>query len=428
MSSPMDSRLNRRQFIKALGGTVALAAAVGRTRFDWSSAYAQASGEPIIIGMSAPFSGPNAPAGEAQQRGALLAIDEINQAGGVLGGRPLQLVTRDNEHKQERAVPQTRELIEKEGAVGILGSTGSFIAIAVADTMQELKTPWIGLSTGGAQIIMNDQNPNWMFRVSSHDPWVAEFLVRWANEKLGATKIGIMNEDTGWGVPAIDDVKAALQKLNLQPTSTEKLKVGDADFTAQMARAKESGAEALVTFSNSVEAANALKAGQKLGYAPRLVSAWGLANPNFPSLAGPLADGTLVMQTFTWVNNSAPKAVQLLQKYVERWPEIKSATALPNPSYVANAYDAVHLFALAVEKAGAADGAKMRDAMEALPAYDGLIKMYEPPFTAERHDALMPDDYVMGEWKGTELQFLGTLKGEVPAAGAGAAGAATTTP
>lgn len=409
-------KITRRQFIRmSLAGTalVCLEApfkgySVGRLSPEILAA--QPSGEPIVIGMSAPFSGPNAPAGEAQQRGAELAIEEINDAGGVLG-RPFTLVTRDNEHKQDRAVAQTRELIEKEKAVGILGSTGSFIAIAVADTMQELKTPWIGLSTGGAKIIENKQNPNWMFRVSTNDPWVAEFLVRWATEKLGKTKIGILNEDTGWGVPAIEDVKAALQKKNLEPTSVDKVKVGEPDFTAQMLRARSGGSEVLVTFINAVEMANALKAGQKIGYQPQVVSAWGLANPNYPSLAGKLAEGTLVMQTFTWVNNKTSKAVALLERYMKKWPEIKNATTLPFPSFVANAYDATHLFAQAIERAGIADGAKIRDALEQLSRYEGLIKIYDPPFTPQRHDSLTPDDYMMCEWKGNELQLIGTLQG-----------------
>lgn len=411
-----DRKIGRRQFVKlGLAGSALLGLSGTLRGYGIVPGVARASGvgaaegEPIVIGMSAPFSGPNAPAGEAQQRGAQLAMEEINESGGVLGGRPLQLVVRDNEHKQERAVAQTRELIERVGAVGILGSTGSFIAIAVADTMQELKTPWIGLSTGGAKIIDNNQDPNWMFRVSANDPWVAEFLVRWTVEKLGITKIGILNEDTGWGVPAIDDIKVALAAQGLEPTSVDKMKVGETDFTAQMGRAKQAGTEAIVTFSNSVEMANALKAGQKLGYQPQVMSAWGLANPNYPTLAGELAEGTLVMQTFTWVNNAAPKAVGLLERYMEKWSAVTSASTLPFPSFVANAYDAVHLFALAIDKAGAADGALVRDALEQLESYEGLIKVYAPPFTPDRHDALTPDDYMMCEWKGEELQLVGTL-------------------
>jgi branched-chain amino acid transport system substrate-binding protein len=403
-SHQSNLNISRRGLIKAGIGS---AAALGLGARASRSVRAAQSGDPIVIGMSAAFSGPNASTGEAQLRGAQMAIDEINAAGGVLD-RPLSIVTRDNVHEQDKGVLQTRELIEKEGAVGILGSAGSFIAIAVADTMEELEVPWIGLSTGAAAIIDNGQDPNWMYRVSSNDPWVAEFLVRWSVEKLNMQKIGILNEDTGWGVPAIDDVTAALANVGLEPTSVDKVKVGDTDFTAQMLRAKDAGTEAIVTFTNSVEMANALKAGQKLGYQPRIVSAWGLQNPNYITLAPELGQGTLVMQTYTWVNAEEPKALDLLKRYTENWG-ITNPAEIPNPSYTADAYDATHLFALAIETAGEANGAAMRDALEQLPEYDGLIKNYAPAFTPERHDALTPDDYLMCEWKGDELVPLGTL-------------------
>jgi branched-chain amino acid transport system substrate-binding protein len=403
-SHRIHQNVSRRGLIKAGIGS---AAAIGLGGRITSAARAAQSGDPVVIGMSAAFSGPNASAGEAQLRGAQLAADEINAAGGVLG-RPLTIVTRDNVHEQDKGVLQTRELIEKEGAVGILGSQGSFIAIAVADTLEELEVPWIGLSTGAAAIIDNGQDPNWMFRVSSNDPWVAEFLVRWAVEKLNVEKIGILNEDTGWGVPAIDDVEAALKTVGLEPSSVDKMKVGDTDFTAQMLRAKDGGSEAIVTFSNSVEMANALKAGQKIGYQPQIVSAWGLQNPNFITLAPDLGQGTLVMQTYTWVNAEDPKALDLLNRYTEEWG-VANAAEIPNPSFTADAYDATHLFALAIETAGAANGAAMRDALEQLPEYAGLIKTYAPAFTPDRHDALTADDYFMCEWSGDELVPLGTL-------------------
>ena len=111
-----------------------------------SSVLAQNS--PIKIGLSAAYSGPNAQAGQTIQLGADLAIDEINAAGGVLG-RPLALVTRDNEHKLDRGVSQARELVEREGCSTILGSQGSFIGIALIDTMSELQVPWFGTSVGG---------------------------------------------------------------------------------------------------------------------------------------------------------------------------------------------------------------------------------------------------------------------------------------
>ncbi|HLN08098.1 MAG TPA: ABC transporter substrate-binding protein [Xanthobacteraceae bacterium] len=394
------ARVSRRAVLRALGAGAAVGS-LARPK-DWTAA---AANDPIKIGLSAAFSGPNAAAGEALQRGAELAMEDINGAGGVLG-RPLSLVIRDNEHKLDRGVAQTRELIEREGCVAILGSQGSFIGLAVIDTIHELKVPWFALAVGGVGIVEHKRTPNYMFRVATNDREVAKFLVGYAQDKLGAKRLGILNEDTGWGVPAIEDLRAALKARNLDPVSVDKMKVGDADFTPQMLRAKDAEADTLLSYSNAVEMANALKAGNKIGYRPKVVGAWGLANNTFPSLAGPLADGVLVMQTFTFVQNSRPKAQALLKRFTEKYP-VKDATAIPFPSYVGNCYDATHMIALAARKAGSTDGPALHAALEALGTYDGLIKTYTNPFSPERHEALGPQDYQMTVWNGPRLELIG---------------------
>ena len=396
--APAKVHISRRTILKAFGAGAALAPLAG-------GVPGAAAADPIKIGLSAAFSGPNASAGEALQRGAELAMEEINAAGGV-GGRQLVLVTRDNEHKLERGVAQTRELIEREGCFAILGSQGSFIALAVIDTIQELKVPWFGLAVGGAKIIENERKPNYMFRVATNDREVAIFLVSYALDKLGAKKFGILNEDTGWGVPAIGDLQAALKARNLEPASVDKMKVGDADFTAQMLRAKNAEADTILSYSNAIEMANALKAANKIGYKPQVLSAWGLANNTFPSLAGPLADGVMVMQTFTFVQNTRPKAQALFKRFSEKY-KITDPTQIPFPSFLGNSYDATHMIALAVKQAGSTDGEKLHSALESLGTYDGLLKTYNNPFSPDHHEALGPKDYEMTVWKGPRLELIG---------------------
>jgi len=399
-SGAVGHTISRRSALKLVGGAAAATVLGGRVGL-----VAAAGTDPVKIGLSAAFSGPNAKAGEAMQRGAELAIEEINKGGGVLG-RELVVVTRDNEHKLERGVAQTRELIEREGCVAILGSQGSFIGMAVIDTIHELRVPWFALAVGGVGIIENGRKPNYMFRVATNDREVAKFLVNYGTDKLGGKRIAVLNEDTGWGVPAIDDLKAALKARGLEAVAVDKMKVGDSDFTPQMLRAKNANADVVATFSNSVEMANALKAANKIGYKPKVVSAWGLANPTFPSLAGPLAEGVMVMQTFTFVNNNRPKAQGLLKRYMEKYKDTKDAMELAMPSFVADSYDATHMIALAVKKAGGTEGPKLHAALESLGAYEGLIKTYTQPFTPERHEALGPDDYMMTVWRGTRLELI----------------------
>ena len=199
------------------------------------------------------------------------------------------------------------------------------------ETIHELKVPWFGLAVGGVGIIENKRTPNYMFRVATNDREVAKFLVKYGKDKVGGKKFGVLNEDTGWGVPAIADLEAR-QGEGARPGSADKMKVGDSDFTPQMMRAKNADADAILSFSNAVEMANALKAGNKMSYKPKVLSAWGLANPTFPSLAGPLADGVMVMQTFTFVQNTKPKAAALFKRFTDKYKDTKDANEVPFPA------------------------------------------------------------------------------------------------
>jgi branched-chain amino acid transport system substrate-binding protein len=104
------------------------------------------------------------------------------------------------------------------------------------------------------------------------------------------------------------------------------------------------------------------------------------------------------MQTFTFVQNTRPKS-QALSK--------RDATEIPFPSFLGNSYDATHMIALALQRAGSTDGEKLLGALEALGTYDGLIKTYSNPFSPDRHEVLGPDDYEMSVWKGPRLELIG---------------------
>ena len=101
-----------------------------------------------------------------------------------------------------------------------------------------------------------------------------------------------------------------------------------------------------------------------------------------------------MIQTFTFSGNDSPVAAAKLAALKEMFPEIQSAADVTPAVGIANAYDAMHLTALAIQNAGSTDGPAIRDGFYAIGRHEGLIKTYVTPFTPENHDALGPDDYV----------------------------------
>jgi branched-chain amino acid transport system substrate-binding protein len=146
-----------------------------------------------------------------------------------------------------------------------------------------------------------------------------------------------------------------------------------------------------------------VKSRAKIGWEVPMVSHWGISGGRFAELTGELSDGVAFLQTYSFFGKQNERGVALLKalkdKYGAKGPEEVTA-----PVGVANAYDGMHLVALAIEQAQAAEGPKIRDALEGLKAeYPGLIKMYRRPFSPEQHDALTDDDYLMVVWKGGQI-------------------------
>jgi branched-chain amino acid transport system substrate-binding protein len=140
-----------------------------------------------------------------------------------------------------------------------------------------------------------------------------------------------------------------------------------------------------------------------MGWNVPVISHWGPSGGRFTELAGPSAEKVHFIQTFSFSGNPSAKAVAVLDALKKKYPEIKSVADVTPAVGIANAYDAMHLTALAIAKAGSTEGPKIREGFYQIGTYDGLIKTYDKPFTAENQDALSPSDYIFTYFKGDEI-------------------------
>jgi len=148
--------------------------------------------DPVKIGHVAALSGGSAQSGEAITRGLTIAIDEINAKGGVLGGRKLELVQRDDESTPPKGLTAARELVFKEKVAVIFGGIDSPVALAMVPLLNKEKVPHMAVWAAGTGITRNGANPNFIFRVSAVDVLVDVKLLQYANEKFGAKKAGLI--------------------------------------------------------------------------------------------------------------------------------------------------------------------------------------------------------------------------------------------
>lgn len=336
------------------------------------------SGEPIKVGLAGPFTGGSSPMGVSMRDAIRMAVDEINSAGGVLG-RSIQLVERDDEAKNERGVQIAQELIHREKVVAALGYINTGVTMAAAPFYEEAKVPMI--TPGPTGTALTTQFPGYVFRVSLPDSIQAEMIADEAVKRQGYKKLAILADSTNYGQLGREDMTAALAKRAIKPVAVEKFNVRDVDMTAQLLRAKNAGAEAILTYAVGPELAQIANGMSKLGWKVPMIGSHTLSMPNFIENAGTNSEGAIFPQAF--VEGQTAKGTAFVGNYKKRY-KLDRIAAL---GWAAPGYDSVYLLAAAIKQAGSTDGSKVRAALEDLKEpVDGVLMRYQQPFSKGSHE------------------------------------------
>lgn len=246
----------------------------------WS--FSATAAEPIKVGVSGPFTGGSSSMGVSMRDGVKLAVAEINKAGGVLG-RQLLLVERDDEAKNERGVQIAQELINKEKVVATVGYINTGVALASQRFYQEAKIPVMNNVATGTLVTQQfkDQPENYIFRNAAHDSIQAPMIVEEAITRRGYKKVAILADSTNYGQLGRADLEKALDLKGVKPVAVEKFNIKDVDMTAQLLKAKEAGAEAILTYGIGPELAQIANGMTKLGWKVPMIGSWTLSMANF---------------------------------------------------------------------------------------------------------------------------------------------------
>jgi branched-chain amino acid transport system substrate-binding protein len=379
--------------VRSLAGGMALSAGA-----LVSSVFA--TDEPIRIGLNADISSVNEVVGVAIKRGALLAIEEINESGGLLG-RPLELIERDHRRNPARGVVNVEDLAADPTVVAILGGKHTPVIIGELETIHRLQIPYLIPWAAGTPLIVHGFDPSYTFRVSVRDEWAAPFLIDHAQSR-GFSRIGLLLEQTGWGRSNERAMTQAIEDRGLETVRVEWFNWNQSHktFTPSLERLNEAGADAFLFVGNAPEAIQLVRA--MLNQAPEsrlpMISHWGLIGDAFEDEMGARMSEIdhAILQTFSVYSPPIPKRAEpVLSRYLQRFQPMGSTLDIPAAPGFAHAYDLVHLLARAIEAADSTDRPAIRDALEQLEFHPGLMRDYAPPFTSERHEALDVTDYIL---------------------------------
>ncbi|OYT91399.1 MAG: amino acid ABC transporter substrate-binding protein [Burkholderiales bacterium PBB3] len=360
--------------------------------------------DPIKIGVSGPFTGGSSSMGVSMRDGVKLAADEINKAGGVLG-RQIQLIERDDEAKNERGVQIAQELINKEKVTATVGYINTGVALASQRFYQEAKIPVMNNVATGSAIThqFDDQPENYIFRNAAHDSIQAPMLVEEAVVRRKFTKLAILADSTNYGQLGRADLEKALELKGIKAVTVEKFNIKDVDMTPQLLKAKQAGAEAILTYAIGPELAQIANGMTKLGWKVPMIGSWTLSMANFIDNAGPGGEGARMPQTFIQAPTT-PKRQSFIINYLKTFSP--KGGRIDSPVSAAQGYDSIYLLAAAIKQANSTDGPKVKAALEDLKTpVDGVVTTYNKPFTAKDHEAITANIPVFGEVKGGRVEY-----------------------
>ncbi|NMG77056.1 ABC transporter substrate-binding protein [Aromatoleum diolicum] len=358
----------------------------------FAAAIAQAAGKPpVLLAIDAEFGVMASTSAQAIQRGAEIAAAEINAAGGVLDGRPLQVVTRNNNSVPARATENLRELAADPDVVAVMSGKYSPVVQQNLQLIHEIGMPYL-LPWAAADVLTeHPYAPDFVFRLSMRDSWAIAKMIGSA-EARGYRRIGLILPNSGWG----RSNRAAVEKLldgagRTTLVSEQWYNFGDEQFQVQYDALRKARADVILLVANELEGAALVAEIARRPASERVpvLSHWGVTGGEFfKRTAGALAHVDFsVVQTYSFIDANDARARRVFERVRERYG-VSSLRHIESPVGFAHAYDLTHLLARAVASAGSTDRRAIRGALEQLGEYRGLVRHYRRAFTPTRHEAL----------------------------------------
>lgn len=313
----------------------------------------------IKIGILGPMTGPGSLMGQGMRDGALMVFDKVNASGGI-NGQKIEAFVMDDQAQITLGINAAKKLLYKNEVLAILGTPNSPVCLATMDITRKAETPQ--LVFGVAPKITQIGDP-WFIRVTPSDKILAGNFVKFVTQKLGIKKVAIFHDSSDYGKGGLSAVEKKLKEYNLNPVVIESFNVGDKDFSAQLNKIKNSGAEGVFLWGLYVEGAQIVTQAKQLGLSMPFFGSSGILQGAFLNLAGKAAED-LYLVTYFSLQNPAAKVQTFLKDYRDKFQRDPTPTS-------ALAYDGANVLIDSIKQVGT-DKKKIMKALRSIKGYKGV--------------------------------------------------------
>ena len=320
------------------------------------------SQDTIKIGEFGSLTGDNASFGTSQNEGVQMAVEEINNAGGVLG-KKIDLTVEDNQTKQGQTTTIVRKLISQDHVVALVGEVASSKTLEAAPIAQEAKIPLIATAATNPKVT---QVGDYIFRVCFIDDFQAVVIARFVLENLHKTKVAFMTDvKQDYSVGLTQFAKDYLLKNGGQVVKQQSYSSGDKDFRAQLTDIKSADPDVIIITGYYPEASLIVRQGRQLGIKAVFAGGDGWDGSSLIPVGGKAIEGAYFSNHFS-TEDKSPAVQEFVTKYKKKYNN-KTPDA-----FAALGYDAVNLLADAIKRAGGTDSEKLRDAIANTKDFPGV--------------------------------------------------------
>lgn len=333
---------------------------------------AQAVDCPIRIGGIAPLSAPGTVVGgEAMREAMLIAEEDINAAGGVLGC-DIEVVIGDSEGLPEKATAIMEKLIAQDGVAAVGGGYHSSVGVASKDVADARGVPVVFAETWNDTITGDKQK--YIFRIAPLSSWASATIWQFALTVPGVEKVAILTENTDYGIPASEETARGLETGGVESV-TFSVDIGTQDYAGIVQRIKAENPDMIITLVTGEAAYNFTQQAADAGIGPL----------DLPFVTGQdaLESGAYWQNVpdgqYAFVQRIGVPETQFTEKgrtFAAKYKERMGKSDVE--SYAMEAYDSIAIIAQAIGEAGSTDGDAIVAALEGIEHEGTLGRIYFP--------------------------------------------------
>jgi len=364
--------------------------------FSFLMAGAVFAAPPVKIGALFSVTGPASPLGEPERNTAVMMVDEINKAGGIKGSK-LELIVYDTQGDATKAVQAVNKLIKDDKVVAIIGPSTTGDSMAIIPVVEKSKIPLVSCAAG---IKITDPVKKWVFKTAQNDV-LAVMRIYKNLQKQKISRVAILTVSDGFGSSGREQLKLQAKEFDISIISDETYGPKDTDMTVQLAKIRNSAAQAIICWGTNPGPALVARNARQLGIKLPLYMSHGVSSKKFIDLAGEAAEGIMLPSGKVIVADQLPNSdpqKKTLLNYVNKY---RANYKVEGDHFGGHAYDAIMLIKNAMEKGGFSPAA-IRDQLERTKKFAGIGGTFS--FSAQDHAGLTSDAFVLvkvekGDWK-----------------------------